>query len=84
MAEAPQKVRWLELGRYRRRRVAQAVRRGRVVDDPRDAPYAVGFADASLEWLSWNGRLTSQERNAIRARVEEQAGAKLARTLAGA
>ena len=56
MAEAPQKVRWLDLGRDRRRRVAQAVRRGRVVDDPRDAPYAVGFADASLEWLSWNGR----------------------------
>jgi hypothetical protein len=56
MAEVPQEVKWLELGRGRRRRVAGAVRKGRIVDDPRDAAYAVGFADASLEWLSWKRR----------------------------
>jgi hypothetical protein len=49
-------VKWLELERDRRRRVARAVRKGRAVDDPRDAPYAVGFADATLEWLSWKRR----------------------------
>jgi hypothetical protein len=49
-------VKWLELDRSRRRRVARAARRGRAVDDPRDAPYAVGFADATLEWLSWRTR----------------------------
>jgi hypothetical protein len=49
-------VKWLELDRDRRRRVARAVRKGRAVEDPRDAPYAVGFADASLEWLSWKRR----------------------------
>ena len=49
-------VKWLEVGRGRRRRVARAVRKGRAVEDPRDAPYAVGFADASLDWLSWRRR----------------------------
>jgi hypothetical protein len=49
-------VRWLQLDRVQRRRVARAVRSGRAVDDPRDAPYAVGFADASLDWLSWKRR----------------------------
>lgn len=49
-------MRWLELERARRRRVARAVRKGRAVEDPRDAPYAVGFADATLEWLSWKRR----------------------------
>jgi hypothetical protein len=49
-------VRWLALDRPRRRRIARAVRKGRAVDDPRDAPYALGFADASLEWLSWRAR----------------------------
>jgi hypothetical protein len=49
-------MKWLELERDRRRRVARAVRKGRAVDDPRDAPYAVGFADATLEWLSWKRR----------------------------
>jgi hypothetical protein len=49
-------VKWLELERDRRRRVARAVRKGRAVDDPRDAPYAVGFSDATLEWLSWKRR----------------------------
>ncbi len=53
MAES---VRWLDLERDRRRRVARAVRKGRAVDDPRDAPCAVGFADASLQWLSWKRR----------------------------
>jgi hypothetical protein len=52
MAELPRDVKWLELARERRRRVARAVRNGRAVEDPRDAPYAVGFADASLDWLS--------------------------------
>jgi len=56
MAEAPRKVRWLDLERDERRRVARAVRKGRAVNDPRDAPYAVGFADASLDWLSWKRR----------------------------
>jgi hypothetical protein len=49
-------VRWLELDRDRRRRVARAVRKGLPVTDPRDAPYAVAFADASLDWLSWKRR----------------------------
>jgi hypothetical protein len=49
-------VKWLELERERRRRIARAVRKGRTVEDPRDAPYAVGFADATLEWLSWKRR----------------------------
>jgi len=49
-------VKWLELERDRRRRVARAVRKGRAVEDPRDAPYAVGFAAASLDWLSWKRR----------------------------
>jgi hypothetical protein len=49
-------VRWLELDRDRRRRIALAARKGRAVDDPRDAPYAVGFASASLDWLSWKRR----------------------------
>ena len=56
MAELPRQVKWLELERDRRRRVARAVRKGLSVDDPRDAPYAVGFADASLDWLSWKRR----------------------------
>src|SRR2546430_17664905 len=56
MGQTPPKVKWLELPREQRRRVSRAVRRGRAVDDPRDAPYAVPFADASLEWLSWNRR----------------------------
>jgi hypothetical protein len=56
MDGATERVRWLELGRDRRRRVARAVRKGRIVNDPRDAPCAVGFADASLEWLSWKRR----------------------------
>jgi hypothetical protein len=49
-------VKWLALDRDRRRRVARAARKGRAVADPRDAPYAVGFADASLDWLSWKRR----------------------------
>jgi hypothetical protein len=49
-------VKWLDLDRARRHRVSRAVRKGRAVVDPRDAPYAVAFADASLEWLSWKRR----------------------------
>ena len=49
-------VKWLTLERDRRRRIARAVRKGRPVEDPRDAPYAVGFAAASLDWLSWKRR----------------------------
>jgi hypothetical protein len=49
-------VKWLGLERERRRRIARAVRKGRAVDDPRDAPYAAGFAAASLHWLSWKRR----------------------------
>jgi hypothetical protein len=49
-------VRWLEVDRERRRRVARAARKGRATDDPHDAPYAFGFADASLAWLSWKRR----------------------------
>jgi hypothetical protein len=56
MAEATPEVKWLDLDRAQRRRVARAVRKGRAVDDPRDAPYAVAFAEASLEWLSWKRR----------------------------
>src|SRR5207247_131763 len=56
MGETPPKLKWLELDREQRRRVSRAVRKGRAVDDPRDAPYAVAFADASLEWLAWNRR----------------------------
>src|ERR671935_2967558 len=56
MPDGATAVKWLDLDRNRRRRVARAVRKGRAVDDPRDAPYAVGFADASLEWLSWKRR----------------------------
>ena len=56
MGQTPPKVKWLELPREQRRRVSRAVRRGRALDDARDAPYAVAFADASLEWLSWNRR----------------------------
>jgi hypothetical protein len=55
----------------------------------RDAVAAVALASASprtvaeedAEWLSWNGRLTTHERNSARAQIEEQARARLARTL---
>ncbi len=56
MTDPRTEVKWLDLPRARRRRVARAVRTGVAVDDPRDAPYAVGFADAMLEWLSWRKR----------------------------
>jgi len=56
MTDPRHEVKWLDLARARRRRVARAVRKGVAVDDPRDAPYAVGFADAMLEWLSWRKR----------------------------
>jgi hypothetical protein len=56
MTASPPEVSWRSLDRARRRRIARAVRKGLSVDDPRDAPYAVGFADATLEWLSWRTR----------------------------
>src|SRR5437773_6146823 len=56
MGEAPPEVKWLELDREQRRRVSRAVRKGRAVDGPRDGPYAVAFADSSLEWLTWKRR----------------------------
>lgn len=56
MGRTASEVRWLELDGAQRRRVARAVRKGRAVTDPRDAPYAVGFANASLDWLSWRRR----------------------------
>jgi hypothetical protein len=39
--------RWKAVERRRRRRVARAVRRGRAVEDPRDAALAVALADAT-------------------------------------
>jgi hypothetical protein len=56
-AEEAAELRWLDLDRDVRRRVKRAVRDGAAVDDPRDAALAVGYADASLDWLSHRGRL---------------------------
>jgi hypothetical protein len=56
-AEERTDVRWLDLDRDVRKRVKQAVRKSRVLDDPHDAPLAVGYADASIKWLSYRGRL---------------------------
>jgi hypothetical protein len=55
--EAPTESRWLDVDRTVRRRVARAVRSGRAVSDPREAALGVGYADASLDWLSRRGRL---------------------------
>jgi hypothetical protein len=54
--DRPQEIRRLGLDRGRRRRVARSVRKGQAVGDPFDSPYAVGFADARLEWFSDRGR----------------------------
>jgi hypothetical protein len=56
-ADASAELRWLDLDRAVRRRAARAVRKGRRVQDPRDAALAVGYAEASLDWLSRRGRL---------------------------
>jgi hypothetical protein len=57
-AEDPSReIRWLSLDRGLRRRVARAARRGERVSEPHDSPIAVGYANASLEWLSYRGRL---------------------------
>jgi hypothetical protein len=56
-ADPTREVRWLALDRQVRRRIGQAVRRGERVSDPQDAPLAVGYADAVLEWLAFRGRL---------------------------
>ena len=50
-------VRWLAVDRSVRRRVTRAVRRGDRVTEPGDAPVAVGYAEASLEWLAYRRRL---------------------------
>jgi hypothetical protein len=55
--DATREIRWLSLDRARRRQVARATRRGEPVSDPHDSPIAVGYANASLEWLSYRGRL---------------------------
>jgi hypothetical protein len=47
---------WYALDRGRRRAIARVVRRGGRVRDPRDAPYAVAFADAALAWLNQGTR----------------------------
>jgi hypothetical protein len=49
--------RWLDLDCPVRRRVARAVRKGRVVGDPWDAALAVGYCAATLDWLSQRRRL---------------------------
>jgi len=46
-ADASAELRWLDLDRAVRRRVARAVRKGRRIEDPRDAALAVGYAEAS-------------------------------------
>jgi hypothetical protein len=54
---ARREIRWLSLDRGLRRRVARAARQGERVSEPHDSPIAVGYANASLEWLSYRGRL---------------------------
>jgi hypothetical protein len=55
--DATREIRWLSLNRGRRRQVARTTRRGEQMSDPDDSPIAVGYANASLEWLSYPGRL---------------------------
>jgi hypothetical protein len=55
--DARREIRWLSLDPDLRRRVSRAARRGEQVSDPHDSPIAVGYANASLEWLSYRGRL---------------------------
>jgi len=50
--DAATTLKWRELDPARRKGIARAVRAGRAVDDPRDAPYAVAFADWQLGRLS--------------------------------
>jgi hypothetical protein len=56
MTGSPPEVKWRSLDPAQRRRIGRAVGKGRAVDDPRDAPYAVGYANAMVEWLSWRRR----------------------------
>jgi hypothetical protein len=51
-SEPTVKLSWRDVDQARRRRVARAVRAGRAVDDPRDAPYAVAFAAWLYERLA--------------------------------
>jgi hypothetical protein len=56
-AGPPAEISWLDLDRAVRTRVARAVRKGHAVDDHRDAALAVGYAEATLDWLSRPRRL---------------------------
>ena len=56
-AGADHDVRWLALDRSVRRRVSRSVQDGRPVSVPDEAPIAVGYCTAMLEWLSQRGRL---------------------------
>ena len=56
-AGAAHDVRWLALDRSVRQRVSQSVRTGRPVSTPDEAPIAVGYCAAMLNWLSQPGRL---------------------------
>jgi hypothetical protein len=56
-AGAAHEVRWLALDRSVRQRVSQSVRTGRPVSTPDEAPIAVGYCAAMLDWLSQRGRL---------------------------
>jgi hypothetical protein len=56
-AGAAHDVRWLALDRSVRQRVSQSVRTGRPVSTPDEAPVAVGYCAARLDWLSQRGRL---------------------------
>jgi hypothetical protein len=55
--DARREIRWLSLDRGLRRRVSRAARQGERVSNAHDSPIAVGYAEASLEWLSYPGRL---------------------------
>jgi hypothetical protein len=50
-------VRWLALDKSVRRRVTRSVREGRPISIPAEAPIAVGYCAARLDWLSQRGRL---------------------------
>ena len=54
---AAAEVRWLDVDRSTRGRVARSVRTGAAVNVPGEAAVAVGYCAATLEWLSQRGRL---------------------------
>jgi hypothetical protein len=57
LAGSAHDVRWLGLDRSVRQRVSDSVRTGRPVSIPGEAPIAVGYCAAMLDWLSQRGRL---------------------------